>query len=106
MLISLTSQHCFSDVKIVGFFDEEEREIWESLRWLPHIWNEDGEYRYLAYNVKNMHEICDVLSDVMKVKKRQERGLCTSKPIIAKPYYIAIVPLEENGRRTWREGVA
>lgn len=90
MLISLTSQHCFSDVKIVGFFDEEEREIWESLRWLPHIWNEDGEYRYLAYNVKNMHEICDVLSDVMKVRKDRERGYCTSKPIIAKPYYIVL----------------
>ena len=90
MLISLTSQHCFSDVKIVGFFDEEEREIWESLRWLPHIWNEDGEYRYLAYNVKNMHEICDVLSDVMKVRKDRERGYCSNKPIIAKPYYIVL----------------
>lgn len=91
MLISLTSQHCFSDVKIAGFFDEEERDIWDSLKWLPHIWNDDNEYRFLAYNRKNMQEICEVLSEVMKARKAVNRGYCGNKPVIAKPYYIVLL---------------
>ena len=50
MIISLTSLHYYKDVRIVGVFDPEEQKEWESLRWLPHFWDEDMQTRYLNFD--------------------------------------------------------
>ncbi len=50
MLISLTTLHYYKDVRIVGIFDPEEEKEWAPLRWLPHIWDEDQQSRYLNFD--------------------------------------------------------
>ena len=50
MLMELTTMHCSDEVRIVGIFDEEEKAEWESLRWLPHIWDDNRQTRLLAFD--------------------------------------------------------
>jgi len=50
LLVSLSTLHFFRDVRIVGVFDPEEEEEWESMRWLPHIWDDELQTRYLSFD--------------------------------------------------------
>lgn len=50
MLVSLTAAHFYEDVQIIGIFDPEERQVWESMRWLPHVWDLDKQSRFLAFD--------------------------------------------------------
>ena len=50
ILVSLSTLHFFRDVRIVGVFDPEEEEEWKSLRWLPHIWDDELQTRYLNFD--------------------------------------------------------
>lgn len=76
MLVSLTFAHCFEDVRIVGIFDKEERKQWEAIRWLPHLWDENRQFRFLAFDRDSAHRLCDLLTDMLKSRqKEQTRGL-------------------------------
>ena len=52
MIVSLSATHFYKDVKIVGIFDDNEREFWESIKWIPHVFDDDQESRFLAFNKK------------------------------------------------------
>lgn len=90
MLISLTALHCFEDVRIMGIFDREERERWESLKWLPHIWDEERQFRSLAFDKEGAHLLCEMYNDLIKKRRAElKNGACDQK-IIPKPFYIFI----------------
>lgn len=50
LLVSLSTLHFFRDVRIVGVFDPEEEKEWKSMRWLPHIWDDELQTRYLSFD--------------------------------------------------------
>ena len=49
MIINLSALHSAEEVHVVGIFNKEERAAWSSLRWLPHIWDENHQFRFLAF---------------------------------------------------------
>lgn len=73
MLIELTVSHFYEDVRIVGLFGEEERSFWEALRWLPHVWDEHRQFRYLAFDRKDAHALCEMLQDELKSRRSAQR---------------------------------
>ncbi len=91
MLISLTTTHCFEDVRIAGIFSPEERREWDSLRWLPHIWDEDNQRRFIAFDKNDAHEICDYFNDLIRKRKDALGNNYGNRNVsVAKPYYILI----------------
>ena len=90
MLVSLTTSHCFQEVRLVGIFDEEERQQWESLKWLPHIWDEEKQFRYLAFDRESTHNICDVFDEVLKGRERELSKSSYGKKVIPTPYYVFV----------------
>lgn len=75
MLIALTTAHFYEDVRIVGFFDEEEKELWHSIRWLPHIWDENKQTRFLVYSdekEKNIERIMGIFHELISQKRNPE----------------------------------
>lgn len=92
MLTSLTTLHCYTDVKIVGIFDESEYNQWADLRWLPHIWDENKQRRYLAFNKEEAHAICDGFNDMLKTRIREKKSTSVyGKKVLPNPYYIFIL---------------
>ena len=61
ILIKLTTEHFYKDLKIVLIFPEEEINEWKWTRWLPHIWSENREVRYMAYNKEYAKNILNYL---------------------------------------------
>ncbi len=76
MLVSLTMAHCFEEVRIVGIFDEREKSLWEALRWLPHVWDESRQFRTLAFDKKQAHELCDLMTDLLRSRGRDAGDGC------------------------------
>ena len=74
IIICLTVTHCFEEVKIVGIFGEEEREIWESLRWLPHFWDNNKNNLFLAFGSRNAHILLENFSSVIKGRLSQKNA--------------------------------
>ena len=90
MLISLTTAHCFEDVRIVGIFDAKEREKWESLKWLPHVWDDNRQFRTLAFDKENAHNLCEMFNDVLKKRKEEMKDGSYGQKVVPQPFYIFI----------------
>ena len=90
MLVSLTFAHCFEDVRIVGIFDKEERKQWEAIRWLPHLWDENRQFRFLAFDRDSAHRLCDLLTDMLKSRQKEQTG-GYGKPVSPLPHYVFIL---------------
>lgn len=93
MVTELTTLHCYTDVRIVGIFDNDEYKEWESLKWLPHIWDEKKQARFLAFDKDSAHSICETFNDMLKQRARELNGNQSFRkdgnvPI---PYYIFIL---------------
>lgn len=72
ILISLTYSHFYSEVKLVGIFDEDEKDLWRPLRWLPHIWDDEEQSRYLAFDEKSANELSDLFHDLFRGDRKSD----------------------------------
>lgn len=90
MIISLSSLHFYKDVKIVGIFDEFEKSYWEPIKWLPHVFDDDGQSRFLAFNMKEADLLCDRMNDFLEQRKRAIKEN-KNKQIVPSPHYIFII---------------
>ena len=98
MLVSLCTAHCYEDVRIVGIFSEREKTIWESMRWLPHVWDDNKQSRFLAFDRRGAHALCESLSEI--IKSRQNSGETSYLKSERKlPHYIAIFGSKEMVER-------
>ena len=70
MIINLSALHSAEEVHIVGIFNKNERNAWSSLRWLPHIWDENRQFRFLAFDEDRAHNICELMKEMLV--RRQE----------------------------------
>jgi S-DNA-T family DNA segregation ATPase FtsK/SpoIIIE len=87
MLMALTTAHFYQDVKIVGIFDEQEKKTWESIRWLPHLWDEEQQTRFLAFNATDVNTLNDLFHDLLHSRTARS----TEHPQQPTPHYIFIL---------------
>ena len=95
MLVSLTAHHCPNDVQLVGIFDNRERSRWAAMRWLPHIWDNSHQFRYLAFDKDRAHHLCEILYDQLKRRaggSQEELGRKRQAPT---PHYVVILGSRE-----------
>lgn len=90
LLTELTTSHFYEDVKIVGLFEEKEYDEWKALRWLPHVWDESGQMRYLAFSPRDRANLCDNLAEIL-----HDRIVAAAKDehgkLRATPHYLFII---------------
>ena len=91
MVIAMTTQHSSLDVKVVGIFDNEERSRWSGLRWLPHIWDDSQQYRYLAFDKNRAHHLCELLTDTLKRRTEEKEPGGGSRKEPPLPHYVILL---------------
>ena len=74
MIISLSSLHYFKDLRIVGVFDPKEEDDWKSLRWLPHLWDEERQSRYLSFEAFREADFANLSAEAMGGSKDSYRA--------------------------------
>ena len=63
ILINIAAHHSYEDVKIICIYPEREKDQWEWIRWLPHVWNAERTKRFMSCT----------LEDNTKNKKGQDK---------------------------------
>lgn len=95
MLVSLTAHHCPNDVQLVGIFDNRERTRWAAMRWLPHIWDNSHQFRYLAFDKARAHHLCEILYDQLKRRAADPKDDLGRKRPAPIPHYVVILGSRE-----------
>ncbi|MGN0165886.1 MAG: type VII secretion protein EssC [Lachnospiraceae bacterium] len=91
LIVSLTTTHSYDDVKIVGMFDKSEYQQWKSLRWLPHIWDENQKTRFLAFNSDDADSVCETLNQIATERKEKSLYDGGTKFKVPNPYYVFFI---------------
>lgn len=102
MLVELTTQHSYRDVHIVGLFDESAMKSWGIIRWLPHIWDESGQVRYIAFDAERRHSVCELLEDVLRKRRLLAHSDAGRKEKQVLPHFVI---LAENQRLLQEESI-
>ena len=56
IIINIATHHSYEDVKIVCVYPEHEKEEWEWIRWLPHVWNDERTKRFMSCTFENQND--------------------------------------------------
>ena len=63
--LQLAATHCYTDLKMVFLYREEEEDKWAFARWLPHTWSEDRKIRYVGCTPAEISDVCYELTSVL-----------------------------------------
>lgn len=95
LLVELTTAHSGKDVRLVGMFEKESRKYWKELRWLPHIWDESGQVRYIAFDEEKRHIVSELLGELIRRRKAEGQHEWTEKKQQPLPHYVILAEKEE-----------
>jgi len=90
LVLQIASHHAPSEVKVVAVFPANEREQWEWMRWLPHVWNNDHRQRFLACHSDAAHAMMVSLDSEFRARKRKKEADRDTKTIPL-PRYVLIL---------------
>lgn len=65
LILQIAALHSPEDVKLVVLADEEDLQEWSFTRWLPHIWDDTKNSRYLAANEQEVRALSAQLEPVL-----------------------------------------
>ena len=70
IVAEIAASHCYTDVKFVFLYDEEEddKKVWESMKWFPHVWSEDRQMRYMAADEVERRDVLFALSNILRAR--------------------------------------
>ncbi|MDD2980440.1 MAG: type VII secretion protein EssC [Hespellia sp.] len=86
LVAQIAANHCYTDVKMIFVYREEDRERqeeWECMRWFPHVWSEDKNTRYMAADEIETSDIFFELTNILRVRS-QSKGM-------VKPHYVLFI---------------
>ncbi len=90
IVAQLAARNSYTDVKMIFIYDGNagaERERWEFVKWLPHVWSEDQKTRYIAQTKADVGDISYVLGSVLR-SRTEERDVFSQKKGIRRPWYV------------------
>ena len=84
LIIQLSALYSYDEVKFVFLYDEEESNQFEFVKWLPHVWNDDNKFRFVATNANEVKEVSAYLENI--IATRLEISEADMEDV--SPYYI------------------
>ena len=57
LIIQMASLHSYDELKMVFIYNDEDQKQLEFVKWLPHVWNIDKTFRYIATNKNELKEL-------------------------------------------------
>ena len=83
----IAAEHCYTDVKLVFIYREEnpeQEEAWECMKWIPHVWSEDKSTRYMAGSELEIRDIFFELSNIIRERSQEKKNF-------VKPHYVIFI---------------
>ena len=84
MIIQLATLYSYDEVKTVFIYDREDAADFEYVKWLPHVWDDDNSFRFIATDTNELKELSAYLEGIVKARcDKNENDLEDEQP-----YYI------------------
>lgn len=83
MIVQLTAFYGYEDLKFVMLYDKNDKQ-YECLKWLPHCFDNERKYRYIARNISELKDLSNYFNGVINERK----DLDENKLEKLTPYYI------------------
>lgn len=93
LVAQIAANNCYTDVKLLIVYDENEAGLkgtWGFANWLPHVWNENKSFRYVADNKADASDVFYELAQVLRIRAEENTFNRENAPV-PKPYYILIL---------------
>ena len=88
IIMQITILHSYDEVKLVVLGREEDLRKIPFIRYLPHIWNNQRDFRFLATSVADASQISEYIKNELG---DEVNGISNLKEILkSRPYYIVI----------------
>lgn len=88
LLIKISTLHYYEEVKIAIIYPKTEETEWSWAKWLPHVWDDNKEMRYMANTKDAAHNVLNDLYNRIKFRKNNENS-DVNKAFL--PHYIVII---------------
>lgn len=69
LIFQLTSLHSYDELKLVFIYDEREQGVWEFVKWLPHVWDDAKNIRFLASDANEIKELSAHIEKIIGHRK-------------------------------------
>ncbi|WP_307589601.1 type VII secretion protein EssC [Paenibacillus wynnii] len=86
-ILQLTALHSYDELKLVFLYDTKEQGIWEFVKWLPHVWNEEGSLRFVASRLNEVKELSAYLEKELSSRENLSSDEAIQDVV---PYYVII----------------
>ena len=84
LILQLATLYSYDEVKFVFLFNKDEKNNLDYVKWLPHIWNDDKSFRFLANNYDDIKEVSSYLDSELESRT----SLNEDDLVEVNPYYI------------------
>lgn len=88
LIMQIVFQHSYDEVKLVLLLDEETLNLMEYVRYLPHIWNDERNFRFLATEMNSAYLAGEYLNRQLEPELEKPREL--HDILKEKPYYVVL----------------
>ncbi|MBP3441244.1 MAG: type VII secretion protein EssC [Clostridia bacterium] len=68
MIIQLSALYSYDEVKFVFLYDKEEESDFEFVKWLPHVWDDDNTFRFIATDTNEIKEVSAYFEKVIETR--------------------------------------
>lgn len=68
LILQLCALHSYTELKLVFIYDRTEEDSWDFCRWLPHVWNAEQDFRYVACDQDEMKYLSAELERVLNAQ--------------------------------------
>ena len=84
LIVQIAALYSYDEVKMIFLYNKNEENEFEFVKWLPHVFSNDKQFRFVATNLEEVKEISYYLDDEINArleldKKQKEEAL---------PYYV------------------
>lgn len=96
IVAQIAANNSYNEVKLVIIYDEKKTGldgVWNFAKWLPHVWNETGTFRYIASNKEEASDVFYELTKKFRILAENAGSMQgkESKSYVARPYYVIIL---------------
>lgn len=92
IVTQISTHHCYTEVKIIIIYDEKDIKEYKWMEKLPHTWDDDKQYCFVASSRNTAEVLFSGFVDVLKTRRHEvEAEGSYGSSIISVPYYLFIV---------------
>lgn len=90
MIMGIAGLHCYDEVKLVMLYPEAEAEIWDSFRFLPHVFDNQHQERYMTCDRLEAAQLLEKLKKLF-AERLAAKGALFAKTTVALPHFVIFI---------------